>query len=250
MIDGMISIVWPYWRRGAEMLRGLASMEQHYGGRSDVEIVVVDDGSPENTAKESLDRSGMTRTLPVNLIELPRKDGPKNPCVPINRGVAAARGEFILLTNPETTHNAPILGEMRGEIARRGRKTYVLAAAWCPQSGSWHCHSERASAGYHFCTMLHRDLWDSCGGFDEEYRDGYCYDDPDFVQRLIRSEAEFVFRDDLIAEHHQDGAAKHSMPRELWDRNRNMFERKWPAPRAIKQGKPFTEALLQNWQGA
>jgi glycosyltransferase involved in cell wall biosynthesis len=216
-----------------------------YGGRDDLEIVIADDGSPTDTAEEALAHAPFTRTLPVLLINLPRKDGPLNPCVPINRAAGAANGEFLVLTNPETTHRTPILPAMR-EIIRSGGTNlrYVLAAVYCPDSGSWHCHSQHASAGYHFCTMLHRDLWEKAGGFDEDYREGYCYDDPDFVERVKRAGAVFTFRDELVADHHQF-EAKASMPMHLWERNRDLFFAKWPNRIPMNRDD---EARLQNWK--
>jgi glycosyltransferase involved in cell wall biosynthesis len=252
IVPGRISIVWPYWQRGAAMLRGLASMREHYSNE-DVEIVVVDDGSPVDSAAEALARMTIPMRmdggpcLRMSLMQLPVRQEPLNPCVPINRGVAAATGEFILLTNPETTHREPILAAMRDTIQRTDRSTYVLAGVFCPEATAWHCHSKHARAGYHFCTMLHRDLWDAAGGFDEEYRAGYCYDDPDFVQRLIRADARFVFRDDLVADHHQTEDAKHWRPREDWERNRALYESKWPNPKS-HDGAPMTEEILQNWR--
>jgi hypothetical protein len=225
-------------------------MHDHYVEHGDVEIVIVDDGSPEDKAVDTLRRQGTwvgNWGDRLRVVELPIKSDPKNPCVPINRGVATSTGEYILLTNPETTHRAPILDEMRGEIIARGPSTYVLAAAWCPQSDSWHCHSTGASAGYHFCTMLRRDLFDKAGGFDEEYRDGYCYDDPDWVQRVLVAGAKFVFRDDLVVDHHQDLDAKHSQPHALWERNNALFWGKWPTPKG-HDGISIDNARLQNWR--
>lgn len=264
IVPGRVSIVWPYWQRGEAMLAGLRSMRECYDGKLDLEIVVVDDGSPTNRARPALENvdaiafnriaaplplfpGGPMTGLQIHLVELPIKDGPLNPCVPINRGVAASSGEFIVLTNPETTHRSPVLIEMKKTIERLGRAAYVLAGVYCPEVAAWHCHSEFARAGYHFCTMLHRDLWDLAGGFDEDYRPGYCFDDPDFVQRLIRAGARFVFRDDLVVDHHQTEEAKHWRPRADWDMNRALYDRKWPNPKS-HDGAPVDEATLQNWK--
>lgn len=251
MTPNLISIIWPYWQRGEAMLRGAENMLRHYGGRSDVEIVVVDDGSPHDTAREALNRipttiGGKFSILPVRLVELPIKRGPLNPCVPINRGVAASQGEFIVLTNPENTHRAPILDAMREEC--KEPDDYVLAACFCPETQAWHCHSIHANAGYHFCAMLRRTLWDKAGGFDEEYRDGYCFDDPDWVQRALRAGANFKFRDDLVVDHHLEGA-KHYRPREDWERNHELFFRKWPVTRSVFDRRiegPMDEDRLNN----
>jgi hypothetical protein len=84
------------------------------------------------------------------------------------------------------------------------------------------------------------------GRFDEEYRQGYCFDDADAVQRLLVAGAEFKWMDHLIAEHPQSGDAKHWRPREDWDTNFNLFHKKWPNPRAINGGV-LSHARLNNW---
>jgi hypothetical protein len=248
MTPGLISVVLPYWERADAAMSGLISLSQRYrhGGdmREDIEVVVVDDGSPTEPARNFV--SGASLGFRIRLVELPVKQYPMCPCTPINAGVAASDGEFIVLSNPETTHREPVLDAMRATIERIGPKTYVLAAAFCPDTGAWHCHSVHASAGYHFCTMMHRSLWDAAGGFDEAYRQGNCFDDPDFVQRLIRAGAKFVFRDDLVVDHHKHGATI-GWPREGWDRNHNLYWSKWPDPRGI-DGMAMTHERLNNWK--
>lgn len=227
----MISIILPYWQRPLALTRALSAFSEHYSGL-DFEVVIVDDG---NAATPPLDG---VYDYPVRIVHLPRKDEPLNPCVPINAGVAAATGDYIVLTNPEIIHTAPILRQMRAELDRLGPKGYVLAAAWCPEEGAWHCHSSIAGdrpdgvrqppgSGFHFCAMLRRDLFREAGGFDEEYRAGAGYDDPDWVNRLAKVGAVFKIRDDLSVIHPRMGA-RSAWPREGFRRNRGMFFAKWP----------------------
>lgn len=248
-VPGKISVVMPYWERADAAMSGLISMSQHYrnGGerREDLEVVLVDDGSPTQPARNFV--RGASLGFEVRLVELPVKNHPMCPVTPMNAGVAASDGEYVVLTSPEITHRMPILDELRRECAARGPKAYVHAAVWCPDSGSWHTHyASGINAGYHFLSMMRRSLWDECGGMDEAYRLGACYDDPDLVQRLLRVGAKFFWRDDLIADHHKLGATIH-WPRELWDRNKALFESKWPNPKAI-DGTPLSYAKLQNWR--
>jgi GT2 family glycosyltransferase len=243
MTPGRISVILPYWERPEAALAGLCSLSQHYRGE-DVEVVLVDDGSTSHPAARFL--AGASLGVAVKLVEMPLKQDPMCPCTPINRGVDESSGEFIFLSNPETTHRAPILQEMRRTIETLGPSTYVHAAAFCPDTGGWHTHSVYASAAYHFASMLRRDLFDKAGGFDEEYRQGNCFDDPDFVQRVLRAGGQFVFRDDLIVDHHKSGATIF-WPREGWDRNHALFWSKWPDPRCI-DGTPMTYERLNNWR--
>jgi hypothetical protein len=227
---------------------GLFSLSKHYRNdsdqREDLEVVVVDDGSPTKPARPVVMNANLG--FMVKLVELPIKQGPLNPCVPINRGVERANGEFICLSNPEIQHRGPLLWEMRDTIQKLGPKTYVHAAVWGLQSASWHTHSCLNNA-YHFLCMLHRDLWNEAGGFDERYREGYCFDDPDWLQRTLKVGAKIVWLDHLIADHSQDGDAKHWRSREEWNRNEALFHDTWPNPIAV-DGRALSYAQLQNWR--
>lgn len=227
----MISLCWPYWDRQAVANQACALLAQHYVGL-DMELVVADDGNnmPYQVMKGT--------PFPVSVVRLPLKTVPMNPCVPLNRAVSVARGEIIAISGPDMMHTKPILNQMRAELGD-DKKKYVLAAVWWPEKKKWHCHSsyKRSDAGdvgsmlppgadYHFMTMMHRSLWDECGGFDEDYRAGCGYDDPDFVMRLYKAGAKFLIRDDLVVEHVRTGAHA-AWPKEGYVRNRELFMRKW-----------------------
>lgn len=229
----LTSLILPYWQRQAETDKSLALLSQHYKG---LEVVIVDDGSPVPFQLREWPN------IDVKLIRLPDKTIAKNPCVPINIGVRNSRGDYIVLSNPEVLHEKPVLQEML-EAVQTSPMAYVVAAAWCPENKTWHCHSTRKhcpksdaggiipdGVGYHFCSMLHRTLWDKAGGFDEIYRDGAGYDDPDWVMRLLSVGAEFIMRDDLVVLHPR--SIKSKWPAGAFVRNREIFLRKWHTARA------------------
>lgn len=227
----MISLVWPYWDRQAAADRSCELLAKHYSDL-DFELIVVDDGNVEPYR--------VPKHLPfgVAVVRLPLKHKPLNPCVPLNAGVSIALGNIIAISGPEMMHTKPILAQMREELGTDEKK-YVIAAVWYADRKRWHCHStnKRTDAGdvgsmlppgadYHFMTMMHRSLWDAAGGFDEDYRPGAGYDDPDFVMRLHRAGAKFLIRDDLVVEHTRNGAHANWTP-EMFDRNRALFMAKW-----------------------
>ena len=227
----MISLIWPYWQRQAVADRACALLAKHYADL-DFELVVVDDGNavPYRPLEDM--------PFDIQVVRLPEKHVPLNPCVPLNRGVEQARGNIIALSGADIMHTVPVLGAMRDELGNDEAK-YVLAAVWYAEKKIWHCHSTRKrpdagdvgsmlppGADYHFMAMMHRSLWDAAEGFDEDYRDGAGYDDPDFVLRLHRAGAKFVIRDDLIVEHVRDGAHTAWTPT-MFARNRAIFMSKW-----------------------
>jgi GT2 family glycosyltransferase len=221
----MVSICMPYYMRQEALDRSLASLRKHYA-EDELEIVICDDGS-----------SVPVRAPGCKVISLPVKDHALNPCVPINRAVAASSGDVIVLTNPEIEHRAPILKGMAETLGMRdggASNRYVLAA--CRDAdGAWLCGSHvrpgengrgpmPAGSGFHFCAMLYRSLFEYAGGFDEEYRAGQAFDDNDWLFRLGRVGTTFRIRDDLVVWHHRVPC---TWPDGGHERNRRLFEAKW-----------------------
>lgn len=233
----MLSLIWPYWQREAVTDRACALLAKHYADL-DMELIIVDDGN-------ALPYRPPEMPFKVTVVRLPRKSGPLNPCVPLNRGAAVAEGSILGFSCPDHLHTTPILQQMLDELGDDEQK-YVLAAAWHAEKQVWHCHSTRnrpddgdvgsmlpKGADYHFMSILHRALWEKTGGFDEDYRDGAGYDDPDFVLRLQRAGARFCMRDDLVVEHVRIGAQSGWTPA-MFARNRQIFLNKWRGGREFK----------------
>jgi glycosyltransferase involved in cell wall biosynthesis len=228
----MISVVMPYWQRQAILSNSLATYRSLYSGE-DIEIIIVDDGSPEPAEVKG------EFPWPVKVIRLAAKRIALNPCIPFNLGVAASSGEFVVLTNPEVIHRGTILDAMARELTSIGPRGYVAAACWGVQAEWWYCHSSlmpsvetvhRAKmpegAGLHFCSMLHRKFYDEIDGFCEEYRNGRGYEDNDLLWKLDAAGAIYKIADHLVTDH-QD------CPRSQWpagggERNRAIFDNRWP----------------------
>ena len=199
----MISVILPYWKRAEVTHRSLSLYDRNYRGKLDFEVLLVDDGSHDIEADYPW----------LRIIRLPKKDRALSPCVPLNRGVSEARGEIISLACPEVMHNTPVLFEMLAELHKTGENGYVIAAAWCEEEKLWHCHTSLTANGYHgnqkqpkgsgfnFCVLMNKSLWDKTGGFDENYRELFCYDDTDFVNRVEKAGGIFRLRDDLVVQH-------------------------------------------------
>lgn len=93
-------------------LRGILT-----GAGVDAEIVVVDDGSTDRTA-EALERSG----LPVRVVRNPRNLGYG---ASLRRGIAAASGDWILITDADGTYPAAAIPEL---LARAVGNDMVVGA--------------------------------------------------------------------------------------------------------------------------
>jgi len=225
-----ISVILPYWERSDALVASLTAFATCYGRSGPaIEIVIADDGSPSEPATVAVERLNAALPFPVHVVELPRKTVPKNPCVPINRAVAASSGATLFLSSPECRHDQPVLGDALAAHSAAGSKSVIVCAVQDEVSGRWFSHSDHAPNRYHFANLLSRQVFDEVGGFDEDYRDGYCFDDPDFVERLELAEVLWIDRDDLLVRHMATPSKSKEIPnrRELWLRNRNLFRAKW-----------------------
>jgi glycosyltransferase involved in cell wall biosynthesis len=224
-----LSLVLPYFNRAEATTKALLRHAELYADL-DLEVVIVDDGS------EKPYYAPLNLPWLVNVIHLPRKAGPLNPCLPMNIGVQSSRGKYIALSNPEIMHRRAILPRLRDTLQW---SDYAAAACWCPDKNVWHAHSSRsplyadrtdvvmpAYSQYHFLAVFSRETWDACGGFDNDYRQGAGYDDNDFLMRLARIGARFETRDDLVVDHSRAGAHA-AWTREMFERNRKLFLSKW-----------------------
>ena len=219
-----ISLILPYWKRQAAAVAALVRLADLYP-HLDLEVIVVDDGDPEPFR---------VPLLPLNLVclRLPQKDRPMSPVTAWNRGAEIATGEAIAISCVEVLHEQPVLAGMLEELELRGPMAYVMAAAWCPESRAWHCHSTvhfpecPPGTGAPFCALLHKSLYRLVGGFDEIYRDGVGYEDRDFIHRLNRAGAEFVVRDDLVVQHPKTGATI-KWGAEAFARNEAIYRQRW-----------------------
>lgn len=217
----MISLILPYWDRQEAADKAIASIAVYEG----VEVIVVDDGNPIPFKGPGW----------VKVVRLPEKAGPTSPVRAWNEGVKASTGDMVCLSCIEVLHPEPVLYQMAEELERIGPNGYVLAAAFCPDSGEWHCHSTfRASGapeippgtGRGFCGLMYRELFDRVGGFDEAYMSGVGYEDMDFIHRLLKAEAKFKVRDDLVVIHPKAGATIR-WPSGWFETNRKLYDSRW-----------------------
>ncbi len=230
MNSRLISVIWPYWDRQAVANESLRLFSHHYGDM-DIELVIVDDGSQQPFV------SAFKFNFPVRIVRLPKKDGPLSSCLPYNVGVMVAEGDTIVLSGADIRYSKPVIRRMMESL--KGDRDYVVASCWMPSENRYVAHStlRRGNvkdvgdylpypSGYHFNTMLRRSLWNRCGGFDNDYRQGAGYEDADFVRRLHAAGANFIMRDDLATEHIRDGA-RSFWTKEQLARNRELFLSKW-----------------------
>ncbi|WP_038159338.1 glycosyltransferase [Verrucomicrobium sp. BvORR106] len=218
----MISIVTAYYNRRALFLRTLQSLAR-YGSGHDFEVVAVDDGS---RAEERIEDLSLEFPF-LRVIRLePDRKWYCNPCMPFNLAIKEAKGDALVLQNPECLHVGDILSHVRAHLADGvylSYGCYALSAAdtealqrlapeavpqWADSlprlevaphlvaGEGWYNHSTINPRGFHFCGALTRTDLERLGGFDERYAKGVAYDDDDLVHRIRMAGIGFRFVDE------------------------------------------------------
>lgn len=228
----LYSIVMPYYDRLEQLKKTLASYIRQYPERTDFEVVIVADygkmSKSESDRRELLLTVQLFQQTSLNIRPvLWFAEEVINPVCMFNSGVIYANGERIVLTNPECRHLTNVLGGFDEEFEKHGENIYVVCACKATRKdGSffkWFSHSEYNPTFYHFCSCLTKKKYMKMGGFGEEFVEGYCFDDDDFRDRLKKI---LIPRDDLIVEHQWHEKHRPVNWRELWERNRRLYEKR------------------------
>ena len=204
----MISIVIAYFNRKKLFQSTLESLKQSKC-KEDFEVIVVDDGSDESERLEELASSYPF----LKIIRIEKKNKwYNNSCIPYNEGFKVAKGDKIIIQNPECSHFYDILSFVSSNldstqylsfgcfaldkhITDSCKTTYNREEVYLqindeskhsPKNGMacWYNHSIKRPEAYHFCTAITAGNLKKLGGFDEIYSLGIGFDDNEFVRRV------------------------------------------------------------------
>lgn len=235
-----ISIVTAYYNRKKLFRNTLLQLK--YSSVTDFEVIAVDDGSTEENRLEDLQNE--FSFLKIIRIE-PKDKWYINPCVPFNMGINAAKGDIIILQNPECLHYGDVL---KYAVDHLDNNEYISFAAYSLdkkstdqlnadtisrlQSGwlsflpqkveydgeaGWYNHSLYKPRGFHWCAAINRcDLLD-LGGFDERFALGVGFDDEELLLRIQKKGMKTVIVDEPFVLHQNhfqvpSGGDKHVNP--------------------------------------
>jgi len=207
-----ISIVMGYYNRKPQTLETLRGFERTYAGKYNFEVIIVDDNS---NAENRLDEDIKQFTFPIKLlvISAEEKGDRINPCVAYNRGFTEATGEIIIIQNPECFHVGDILKYSISILNEQNYLTYSCFTANSPEITDemikcnnifeliknrdflnkntllneppvWYNHPIIAPTNYHFCSAIYKNNLNIIGGFNEQFKQGYCFDDNEFLHRI------------------------------------------------------------------
>lgn len=204
----MISIVTGYYNRKELFHRTLKSISK--SKIKDLELIAVDDGSSQDQRIEDL----QTNFPFLKIIRLEKENKWYiNPCIPFNIGLREAKGDIIVLQNPECLHAHDVLSYFVENI---DDSVYMSASAYglnpqltnelpqylesntledllqsLPQRAyiggtalGWYNHSKYRPVHFHFCSAMTRLNMAKLNGFDERFAYGIGYDDDEIIVRI------------------------------------------------------------------
>lgn len=203
-----ISVVIPVFGK-VEMTRRCIEALRQAGSPVPIEIIVVDDGSPDPISPGLADFSDVT---------VVRNDANLGFIGACNRGAALAKERYLLFLNNDTEMRPGALGEMLQSFAEHpeagvvgcklvfpdGRLqeagAYVRPDGSAEMVGLWDdpnrgCYAYEREVGYTSgaCLMIERELFAALGGFDATFAPAYC-EDSDLCFRVRRAGRKIIYQ--------------------------------------------------------
>ena len=255
------SIVIPVFNQLQFTLSCLGSIQQH-AGDIPFEVVVVDDCSTDETAD-------VIGALP-GVVYL-RNDTNEGFIASCNRGAKAARGEYLLFLNNDTTVTAGWLSNLLETFAfdsaadlvgskliyPDGRLQEAGGIIWRDGSG-WN-RGKFQDAGkpeynylrkVDYCSaaslMIRKALFDDLGGFDSKYAPAY-YEDTDLAFKVTQSGHTVLYQPTSVVIHYEGvtgGTDTSKGTKKYQELNRTTFLRTWSEMLATKP----VNGDLRSWQ--
>jgi GT2 family glycosyltransferase len=225
-----LSIVIPTKDRAAALARTLDALDAQRVTDAQVEAIVVDNGSSDETVAQFRDRA--TGPVPIRLIEHP--DG--GPAAARNAGVAAGRGEVLLFLGDDTepadtrllqAHLDLHASQPEDSYGVLGRITWSPHAPVTPfmrwlENGGPQFHYAEISAGavdpasyfYSSHVSIKRALFERVGGFDERFPTA-AVEDTEFGVRLSDAGLELDYHPELLVLHDHPTTPAQSLRRSV-----------------------------------
>lgn len=238
------SIILPYFNR-PQLRDTLRSFRHHYKGRTDYEVIIVEDC--KNTGEKRIQlQSILNEFKDINTVYITDRLPSYNPSHKYNIGVSLSSGDFLVISNPETFHGVDILAGLDEEFNKSSDSYVVCSCRSVIYDGivedyeeyknyrlnqdfnfceSWYQHSIYRNEMFHFCSAMSNKNYLKISGFDERYCSGIGFEDNNFLHRVKSNLIPIVLRDDLITLHIEHDKSYIAGHEELIEINRNIFMR-------------------------
>lgn len=220
---GKVSVITPVWNSSQHTARYLIQAYQAYRASKDVEFIIIDNGSTDNTfymLPEYLRKMDNLRVI----------TNEENRGFPVacNQGARKATGDLLLFLNNDVT----IFGDYVSQLLAVMDDDILAGPELNEHNTGWNKFGELTIpylAGW--CLALTKATYEALGGFDERYTP--CdYEDVDLCYGAVKAGLNLV-RLELPIRHISGGSA---MPDRLaiTERNRVRFAEKWGLPIEVK----------------
>lgn len=261
----ILSLVVLGYRNFETVTRGCLESLLPWENHPDVEILVVDNGSPDDSA-------GLTQrwcTSHPGFRSLVSAEN-RGFAGGMNWGASHAQGGWLLLVNNDTVfppmaldvllrvvQAAPAPVAMLGPVtnaAGNGQRLWKPGAShaqWLKIGETLHAHpSHQLMPAYRcdfFCIAIRRDAWEQLGGLDTAFGLGY-YEDFDFSLRLRAAGLDQMITEDVFILHAGSATFKGSKDaRDLIKRNKKLLQMKHPTAR-FEHTRLGNLAILQRYK--
>jgi glycosyltransferase involved in cell wall biosynthesis len=251
-----ISIVIAYYNRRKIFYNTLKTIEQSKH-KDLVEIIVVDDASNDNN---KIDDFPDLFDMDIKVIKVEKENKQwMNPCIPFNIGFKEAKGDIIIIQNPECMHFGDIieytLNNMKDNLYlsfatysideyntkeinkidfnkltfknQIGKIITPLRNGHLVKDGTnaWYNHSKWRPLALHFCNAIMKKDLDDLGGFDERFGSGFGFDDNEFIWRIReRKKMNISLIDRPFVIHQFHGVSDYVNNQQSFVKNKNLYE--------------------------
>ena len=233
----------PYIDRYIQFKNTLISYWHWYMDRIDWEVIIIKDSKcKEDNNFQDLISHWIIRGMRIKMVESLKSNNTYNPSALYNQGVKNASGEYVVLTSPEIFHEVDILTGFDNEFENMP-DSYLICACQNRLSprhfidvkvhsdlrgrlDKWYQHSIYRPSLYHFCSAIKKDIYESIGGFDKRFMDGYCFDDDDFRDTIQAANIKIIQLDDLLTYHQEHNSIEIPEKMIKWQRNKDLYESK------------------------
>jgi len=195
MIDG-ISIVMPCDKTRIPQLLMTLSFYIKFGIPKNIEFILV-----SRTFKQ-------LKVPGVNVKVINYKwDGKYfNPSMAFNLGIKNAAYNNIIITSPEVAPISDVLNQF--VTAKRGN--YVCLVYDIGETGETrgilvNSKHRNKDPSFYFLAMFKKEDLEKINGWDEEYMNGYAWEDRDFGARFVKAGIKFEMKDDITGAHQFHG---------------------------------------------
>jgi hypothetical protein len=190
------------WNEGVSIIIPCYKQAQFLGdaigsalANNPLEVIVVNDGSPDNTSE-------VARMFPVKLIEKP--NGGLSSAR--NAGIREAKGKWVLTLDSDDMIDSEFIKKTIGkaDVVSTGLEEFGDSnAIWLPPMERPELKDFLGHNKINCCSLFKREIWEKVGGYDENMKDGY--EDWEFWIRVAAAGYKFYATQEVLFMYRRHG---------------------------------------------